>query len=72
MVGTATRHAFLGSEGANFDLGSLSSGESVSVMWAITIAQPLPVAYPPVGSSGDNGPFRIGGEGPLSCLITAT
>jgi hypothetical protein len=63
-------HFFLTRE-PNFDLGSLTSGESVSVTWAITFSQPLLVAYPPVGSSGDNGPFLIHAEGPISCLITA-
>jgi hypothetical protein len=62
-------HFFLTRE-PNFDLGSLTSGESVSVTWAITFTQPLLVAYPPVGSSGDNGPFLIHAEGPISCLIT--
>jgi hypothetical protein len=56
----------------NFDLVSLSSGESMSAVWSITFAHPLLVAYPPVGPSGDNGPFLIGSEGPLSCVITAT
>ena len=55
----------------NFDLGSLSSGETVSAAWSITFAHPLLVAYPPVGPIGDNGPFLVNGEGPISCLITA-
>ena len=55
----------------NYDLGTLASGESVLVTFTITFSQPLLVAFPPVGSSGDNGPFLIGGEGPISCVITA-
>jgi hypothetical protein len=52
------------------DLGSLSSGESISVTWQVTFAQPLLVAFPPVGPTGDNGPFLINSEGPASCMIT--
>ena len=55
----------------NFDLGSLSSGQTVSATWGVTFAQPLLVAYPPVGPTGDNGPYLIRGEGPISCQITA-
>jgi hypothetical protein len=63
-------HLWVTSE-PNFDLGSLNSGETVSVTWSLTFSQPLLVAYPPVGSSGDNGPFVINSEGPISCAITA-
>jgi hypothetical protein len=56
----------------NLDLTSPTSGGSVSVTWTITFSQPLLVAFPPVGPSGDNGPFSINGEGPISCLITAS
>jgi hypothetical protein len=55
----------------NYDLGTLAAGDSVLVTWSITFTQPLLVAFPPVGSSGDNGPFLIHAEGPISCLITA-
>ena len=54
----------------NFDLGSLTSRQTVTVTWAVTFAQPLLVAFPPVGPSGDNGPYLINGEGPISCQIT--
>jgi hypothetical protein len=55
----------------DFGLGTLSSGASVLVTWSVAFSQPLLVAFPPVGPSGDNGPFLINGEGPASCLITA-
>ncbi len=55
----------------NYDLGALASGESVLVTETLAFTQPLLVAYPPVGSSGDNGPYLIRAEDPVSCLITA-
>jgi hypothetical protein len=55
----------------NYDVGTLAAGDSVLVTESITFTQPLLVAYPPVGSSGDNGPFLDRGEGPISCLIEA-
>jgi hypothetical protein len=56
----------------NFDLGTLASGETVSATETIAFTHPLLVAYPPVGSSGDNGPFLITGEAvDAGCLITA-
>jgi hypothetical protein len=55
----------------NYDLGTLVAGDSVLATESITFRQPLLVAYPPVGSSGDNGPFLDRGEGPISCLIEA-
>ena len=55
------------------DLGiSLSPGQSVTVSLNITFNHPLLVAYPPVGSSGENGPYRISGEGPFDCVITGS
>jgi hypothetical protein len=54
----------------NFDLGSLIPGQTLTVTWAVTFAQPLLVAFPPVGPSGDNGPYLINGEGPISCQIS--
>ncbi len=57
----------------NTELGfTLAPGETVVATFDITFAHPLLVAYPPVGSSGDNGPYRITEDGPLSCAITAT
>lgn len=50
---------------------TLASGESVVVTFAIRFSHPLAVLYPSVGSSGDNGPFLTGEEGPLSCVISA-
>jgi len=55
----------------NYELGTLSAGDRVLVTESITFTRPLLVAYPPVGSSGDNGPFLINAQGPISCLITA-
>jgi hypothetical protein len=37
-----------------------------------TFRHPVAILFPPVGSSGDNGPFIVGEEGPFSCTITAT
>jgi hypothetical protein len=49
---------------------SLASGQSIVVTWDIESVHPLLVAYPPVGPSGDNGPYLITEDGPASCLIT--
>ncbi len=55
------------------DLGiTLASGESIDVAYDITFSQPLLVAFPPVGPSGDNGPFLIREDGPLGCTITGS
>lgn len=56
----------------DFDIGTLAAGQSVTVVYDITFSHPVAVLFPPVGSSGDNGPFIIGEEGPFSCTITAT
>ena len=57
----------------NTELGvTLAPGETVVATFDITFQHPLLVAYPPVGSSGDNGPYLITEDGPLSCAITAT
>ena len=57
----------------NTDLGiALASGESIVATYDVTFSPPLLVAYPPVGSSGDNGPFLISEDGPISCVITAS
>jgi hypothetical protein len=50
---------------------TLAPGESISATYDITFTQPLLVAYPPVGPTGDNGPFLVNEDGPFSCLITA-
>lgn len=49
---------------------ALAAGDSVVATFDITFPQPLLVAFPPVTSSGANGPFLIGEEGPVSCMIT--
>jgi hypothetical protein len=54
------------------DIGTLAAGQSVTVTYNITFNHAVAVLYPPVTSSGDNGPFIITGEGPFSCTITAT
>jgi hypothetical protein len=57
----------------NTDLGiSLAAGQSILATYDVTFAQPLLVAFPPVGPSGENGPFLTREDGPLSCLITGT
>jgi hypothetical protein len=56
----------------NTDLGTLAVGESVFVTNHVTFSQPVLVAYPPVGPSGDRGPFVLSGDtDDFSCLITA-
>jgi len=55
----------------DFDLGPLASGQSVTVTFDIRFSHPVTILYPPVGSSGDNGPFTITEDGPFSCTITA-
>ena len=55
------------------DLGiSLNPAQSVLVTLDITFDHALLVAFPPVGPSGNNGPFLIREEGPASCLITGS
>jgi hypothetical protein len=54
------------------DIGTLAAGQSVTVTYNIAFSHPVSVLFPPVTSSGDNGPFIISGEGPFSCTITAT
>jgi hypothetical protein len=57
---------------SNTELGALASGESVFVTNRVAFSSPVVVAYPPVGPSGDNGPFILfGGADDSSCLITA-
>jgi hypothetical protein len=49
---------------------TLGPGQSIVATFDITFAQPLLVAFPPVGPSGDNGPILVGEDGPVSCVIT--
>jgi hypothetical protein len=49
---------------------TLSACESIVATIDITFKQQLLVAFPPVGSSGINGPYLVGEDGPLSCVIT--
>jgi hypothetical protein len=56
----------------DFDIGTLSAGQSVTVSYDIQFSHPVAVLFLPVGSSGNNGPFVIQGEGPFTCTITAT
>lgn len=51
---------------------ALTEGQSITATFDITFTRPLLVAFPPVTSSGDNGPFLVGEDGPLSCVITGT
>jgi hypothetical protein len=55
----------------DFDLGTLASGQSVTVTFDIKFSHPVTVLFPPVGSSGDNGPFTITEDGG-SCMIMAS
>ena len=55
-----------------YTLDPLASGESVTLTFDEVFSHPLLIAYPPVGPTGDNGPFlNTGEDGPFSCLITA-
>lgn len=49
---------------------TLAAGESLVATFDITFTKPLLVAFPPVRSSGENGPFLVSEDGPLSCVIT--
>jgi hypothetical protein len=59
---------------SNTEIGALASGEKVLVTNRVTFSHPVLVAFPPVGPSGDNGPFLLVGEDidDSVCLITAT
>jgi len=50
----------------------LQPGESFLATYDITLARRVLVAYPPVTSSGYNGPYLITEEGPLSCAVIAS
>jgi hypothetical protein len=50
---------------------ALAPGETLVVTFDIVFKHPMLVAFPPVGPTGDNGPFLTGEEGPLACAITA-
>lgn len=55
----------------DFDLGTLSAGQSVTVTYDIRFSHPTAILFLPVKSSGDNGPFVITEEGPFSCTVNA-
>jgi hypothetical protein len=57
---------------SNYDLGTLADGESVSIGLKWEFTTPLLIAYPPVGPTGDNGPFLsyADGDGTFTCTIT--
>ncbi|MGN6166748.1 MAG: hypothetical protein ACTHQQ_01065 [Solirubrobacteraceae bacterium] len=50
---------------------TLAPRQSIVATFDITFTHPLLIAFPPVGSSGNNGPFRVSEDGPVSCVITA-
>jgi hypothetical protein len=57
---------------SNTELSALAAGESVLVTNHVVFSSPVVVAYPPVGPSGDRGPYVLfGGTDDVSCLITA-
>jgi hypothetical protein len=49
---------------------ALASGHSIVATFDITFPRRLLVAFPPVTSTGANGPFLVGEDGPVSCVIT--
>jgi hypothetical protein len=54
------------------DVGvTLGQGETLLATYDITFPHGLLVAYPRVGSSGDNGPFMVSEEGPIPCQVEA-
>jgi hypothetical protein len=55
----------------NVHLGTLSAGESVDLLYTLDFSHPFALVYPPVGPSGDNGPYLVHGEDPVTCRITA-
>ena len=52
-------------------IAPLSSGQTAIVTYDIRFDHPVAVLFPPVGSTGDNGPFVIREERPAVCQITA-
>jgi hypothetical protein len=48
----------------------LAPGQTVAITWNITFSQPVLLAYPPVGPTGDNGPDLLTQDGPTTCLVT--
>jgi hypothetical protein len=50
----------------------LAAGQTVAITWNITFSQPVLVAYPPVGPTGDNGPDLLTQDGPATCLVTGS
>ena len=57
---------------SNYDLGTLEDGESVTIGLKWEFPTPLLIAYPPVGPTGDNGPYLVhaDGDGTFTCTIT--
>jgi hypothetical protein len=49
---------------------ALAPGQSIVATFDITFSQRLLVAFPPITSTGANGPFLVGEDGPVSCVIT--
>lgn len=70
---TVTRESptFAVARPANLHLGVLSSGETVDLLYTLDFSHPFALVYPPVGPSGDNGPYLVHGEDPVVCRITA-
>lgn len=56
---------------ANLHLGVLSPGETVDLLYTLHFSHPFALVYPPVGPSGDNGPYLVTGEDDVTCRITA-
>ena len=57
---------------ANVPLGPLSAGQSIDVVYRLGFDHPLAILYPPVGPSGDNGPYLTRQEDDVACRISAT
>ena len=57
---------------ANLHLGSLEPGQYVDLLYRLEFSHPVAILYPPVGPSGDNGPYLTEQEDDVACRITAS
>jgi hypothetical protein len=52
-------------------IAPLAAGQTALVTYDVSFSHPVAVLYPPVGPTGNNGPFMVTEEGPAVCQITA-
>jgi hypothetical protein len=53
-------------------LGTLRTGQTLALTYDLKFSKPTAILYPPVGSTGFNGPFVVSEDGPYTCEVTAT